>query len=94
MVHLRDVRLPEFNKNRSIGEQKALIFNQPCRYDIILGSDFLNCAGMVIDYSKDAKHVRCFDDVIPLQAPLQLTNETYHAMIEQAYADEDDPFLE
>ena len=25
---------------------------------------------------------------------MQLTNETYHAMIKQAYADEDDPFLE
>ena len=48
MVHMRDVRLPEFNKNRSIGEQKALVFDHPCRYDVILGSDFLNRAGMII----------------------------------------------
>ena len=50
VVHMRDVRLPELNKNRGMREQKALVFNQPCRYDIILGSDFLNRAGLVIDY--------------------------------------------
>ena len=94
MVHMRDVRLPEFNKNRSIGEQKALVFDQPCRYDVILGSDFLNRAGMVIDYSKDAKHVKWFDEVIPLRTPTELTKEGYQAMIEQAYADEDNPYLE
>ena len=49
---------------------------------------------MAIDYSKDAKHVKWFDDVIPLQAPSQLTHEIYHAMIEKAYANEDYPFLE
>ena len=42
VVHMRDVRLPELNKNRGMREQKALVFNQPCGYDIILGSDFLN----------------------------------------------------
>ncbi len=26
VVHLRDLQLPEFDKNRRIGEQKALIF--------------------------------------------------------------------
>jgi ABC-type enterobactin transport system permease subunit len=26
MVHLRDLRLPEFDKNRQIDEQKALVF--------------------------------------------------------------------
>ena len=40
MVHLRDLRLPEFDKNRRIDEQKALIFDGKCRYDVILGADF------------------------------------------------------
>ena len=35
MVVLRDLRLPEFDKNRRIDEQKALIFDKKCRYDII-----------------------------------------------------------
>ena len=33
-----------------------------------------------------------FDDVIPLRKPSN--NDAYHAMIEQAYADKDDLFLE
>ena len=30
MVHLRDLRLPEFDKNRRIDEQKPLIFDGKC----------------------------------------------------------------
>ena len=41
MVVMRDVRLPEFDKNRKIESHRALIFDQPCRYDMILGADFL-----------------------------------------------------
>ena len=37
VVTLRDLRLPEFDKNRRINEQHALIFdNNDCKYDIIL----------------------------------------------------------
>ena len=49
-VHMRDIRLPEFNRCRSISEQKALIFDGPCKYDIIIGADFLTKAGLSIDY--------------------------------------------
>ena len=51
MVHLRDLRLPGFDKNRRINEQKALIFDSKCRYDIILGADFLTKTGIDIQYS-------------------------------------------
>ncbi len=30
MVYLRKLRLPEFDKNRIVDEQKALIFDQKC----------------------------------------------------------------
>ena len=30
LVHLRDMRLPEFDENRRIDEQKALVFNGKC----------------------------------------------------------------
>ena len=50
MVHLRDIRLPEFDKNRQIDEIKALIFEGECRYDAILGADFLTKAGINIMY--------------------------------------------
>ena len=51
MVVLRDLRLPEFDKNRRVDEQKALIFEKKCRYDVILGSDFLTKTGIDITYS-------------------------------------------
>ncbi|KAL7502930.1 hypothetical protein ACHAXN_000796, partial [Cyclotella atomus] len=41
MVSLRDIRLPELDCNhKKIESKKCLIFDQPCRYDMILGSDF------------------------------------------------------
>ena len=41
VVTMRDIRLPEFDKNRRIGQHNALVFdNDNCKYDIILGTDF------------------------------------------------------
>ena len=43
VVTLRDLHLPEFDKNRRIAQQKALIFdNDNCQYDMILGTNFLS----------------------------------------------------
>jgi hypothetical protein len=41
MVILKRIRLPEFDKNRIIEKQKALVFDGKCKYDVILGADFL-----------------------------------------------------
>ena len=38
-VTMEDVVLPEFDRNKHIQKQKALVFEQPCRYDLILGRD-------------------------------------------------------
>ncbi len=47
VVTLRDMRLPEFDKNRNIETQKALVFYNPgCKYDIIYGNDFLVKTGI------------------------------------------------
>jgi hypothetical protein len=41
MVVMRNLRLPELDKNRNIEQQKALIFeSDTCRYDVILGAIF------------------------------------------------------
>ena len=50
-VTLRGLCLPEFDKNRIVDEQKALVFDAPCRYDIIIGQDFLHKVGIDICYS-------------------------------------------
>ena len=62
MVVLRDIRLLEFNRNRKINEQKALVFDHPCRYDIIAGTDFLDKIG--IDFLYSTKEVKWFEDTI------------------------------
>ena len=91
MVVLRDIRLLEFNKNRRINEQKALVFDQPCRYDIIAGADFLDKIG--IDFLYSTKEVKWFDDTIPFRNPLELDAIAYHAMIESyRIQEEDDEF--
>jgi hypothetical protein len=42
MVVLHNLRLPELDKNRNVGQQKAIIFDaESCRYDVILVADFL-----------------------------------------------------
>ena len=83
VVTMRDVRLLEFNKNRSIEEQKALVFDQEnCRYDVILGADFLNKAGMVIDYLE--KNFKWFGDVIPLRVPSELSSVDFVMMVERS----------
>ena len=48
MIKLRNVKLPEFNKNCRIDEQNALIFDQKGWYDIILEVDFLIKSGIDI----------------------------------------------
>ena len=51
MVHLSGLKLPKFDKNRTIDVQKALIFDEKCRYDVILCADFLTKSGIDIKYS-------------------------------------------
>jgi hypothetical protein len=51
VVTLRDIRLPEFDKNRRILQQKALVFNNDtCQYDVILGTNFLSKTGIKLNY--------------------------------------------
>jgi hypothetical protein len=52
VVTLCDIHLHEFDKNRKIDQQQALVFdNNPCQYNMILGSNFLTKAGLKLDYS-------------------------------------------
>jgi hypothetical protein len=52
LVVLRNLRLPELDKNHNIDQQKALIFDaDTCKYDVILGADFLSKPGIDVKYS-------------------------------------------
>jgi hypothetical protein len=62
---MRNLRLPEFDKNRNIGQQKALVFqSETCKYDVILGADFLTKTGIDVKYSTET--MEWFDSVLQL----------------------------
>jgi len=49
---MRNLRLPELDKNRNVDRQKALVFeSETCKYDVILGADFLTKTGIDVKYS-------------------------------------------
>ena len=48
MVVMHNLRFLELDKNRNIEQHKALIFeSENCKYDVILGADFLRKYGRV-----------------------------------------------
>ncbi len=48
-----DIRLPEFDKNKCINQQKILVFdNDNIKYGIILGTNFLSKTGIKLNYSE------------------------------------------
>ncbi len=66
MVVLRNLRLPELDKNRDVDQQKALVFDaDSCRHDVILGADFLSKTGIDVKYS--TRTIEWFDNELPLR---------------------------
>jgi hypothetical protein len=52
IITMRDIRLPEFDKNRHINQQMVLVFdNDNVKYNIILGANFLSKNGIKLNYS-------------------------------------------
>jgi hypothetical protein len=51
VVTIQDSRLPKFNKNRRINQQKVLVSdNDNVKYNIILGTNFLSKTGIKLNY--------------------------------------------
>ncbi len=66
MVVLRNLRLPELDKNCNIDQQKALIFDaDTCKYDVILGADSFSKTGIDVKYSTGT--IEWFDNELPLR---------------------------
>jgi hypothetical protein len=81
MVVMRNLRLPELDKNRNIKQQKALIFeSDTCRYDVILGADFLTKTGLDVKYSTGT--IEWFKNEVPLCDPHDLQDRDFKAMSE------------
>jgi len=81
MVVMSNLRLPELDKNRNVDQQKALVFeSKTCKYDVILGADFLIKTGIDVKYS--TRTIEWFDNEMPLRDPYSLTNRDTLAMAE------------
>jgi hypothetical protein len=76
MVMLRNLRLPELDENRNVDQQKALIFDaDSCRYDVILGADFLSKTGIDVKYSTGT--IEWFDNELPMRDTRYLQSNTF-----------------
>ncbi len=86
---MRDLRLPKFNKNRHINQQKILVFdNDNVKYDIILGTNFLSKTGIKLNYSEGI--IEQFDCSIPLPPPGGLDSKEFNAMEDMFYIQVED----
>ena len=74
-----------------IEEHKALVFDTPCRYDIIFGSDFLSKVGMKINYEESV--VEWYDSILPLRDPRGLDPEHFKEMEDSLFVQIEDEFL-
>ncbi len=91
MVVLRNLRLPELDKYRNVDQQKALIFDaDSCRYDAILGADFLS-TGIDVKYSTGT--MKSFDNELPLCDTCYLQSKDFLAMAETIEIQLEDDFL-
>jgi hypothetical protein len=61
-------------------EQKALVFGEQCKYNVIFGADFLSKTGIDIKYSSGI--IEWFDNKLPMHDPLHLEDKEYLAMTE------------
>jgi hypothetical protein len=81
IVVMSNLRLPEFDKNRNVDQQKALVFkSETCKYDVILGADFFTKVGVDVKYSTWT--MEWFHNELPLCNPHLLQNKEFEAMAE------------
>ena len=78
-VTMHDLRLPKFDKNRRINQQKVLVFdNDNVKYNIILGTNFLSKTAIKLNYSEG--NMEWFDCSIPLCLPGGLDSKEFDTM--------------
>ena len=90
-VRLQQFVLPEFSKHRVMPELVARVFEQPCRYDLILGRDALDRFGFILDF---ASRVVTWDDMTIAMRPFRSVDPSDTPLAEQLFQEAIDPFLD
>ncbi len=95
VVIMQDLRLPKFDKNRHINQQKVLVFDHDnIKYDIILSTNLLSKTGFKLNYSEGK--LEWFDQSIPLRPPgglefewIQPMEDMFHIQVKDKLLGED-----
>eukprot|EP00956_Cyclotella_meneghiniana_P026939 scaffold59459_cov57-Cyclotella_meneghiniana.AAC.1 len=91
-VSLKNIVLPEFDRHRKVLElEEAYVFDSPCRYQYILGNDFLATAQIDIKYSN--KTVEWFGNSIPMRNPRDFRPDDAQMCLLMLSMDVDDDFM-
>jgi hypothetical protein len=92
VIALRDIHLPEFDKNQRIAQQKALIFDSnKCQYDMILGTNFLSKTGIKLYY--DQGEMLRYDNTLPMHPRRGLTSVDFDGMEDSDFIQYEDELL-
>jgi hypothetical protein len=78
-VWLDDIILPEFTRSRHIKTQRALVFDTPCPYDVILGRDFLRHTGIDVKFSTNSIVWENLE--APMKPPNYWNHDTIYLML-------------
>jgi hypothetical protein len=74
-----NLRLPKLNKNRNVDQQKKLVFqSETCKYDVILGADFMTKTGINVKYSTGT--MEWFNNELSLRNLHLLQDKDFEAM--------------
>jgi len=90
-VRMKQIHLPELDKSRIIDGQDCLVFNSDCRYDMILGQDFLRKTGIDLRFSTGK--VEWLGNDMPMRDPAWDTQNDTERILDQYGLDEEDDFF-
>ena len=82
-VQLQGMRLPAFDKNRVIADHHFEVFDSDCRFDVILGADFLEKVGMNLRF--EDLTIEWLGNTIPMETFNKTTDVATHI---EYYVDE------
>lgn len=91
VARLRNVKLPEFDKNRTFDECKALVFDSPCAYDVLLGADALKKLGINLLYETGV--VEWCGNTIQMRDAHETTRKDYVDMMEAFHIQREEEWL-
>lgn len=91
-VIIRDISLPEFDRNKRVELQGAFVFRGPCNYDIILGRDFLSKIGLVLDF--DSHKIRWINRETEMKDEVPVGMAQRLEELQDEYDDEDEKDLD